>query len=213
MDKCCAPVKVESGNFKKAVQIALFLNFSMFIFEVVTSYLANSSSLKADSLDFLGDSANYVISLYVLTKVASTRSKASLIKGITMALFSLWVFSDISINLSRGVLPQSEIMGWTGVLAFVVNLSVAFMLYKHRDGDSNMKSVWICSRNDAVGNLAVIVAAVSVAFFNSNIPDIVVAFFMAILSGTSGYKIIRLAWSELKSPSSVPTPKIDSCCG
>lgn len=213
MEKCCAPVRIESNNFKKAVLIALFLNFSMFIFEVISSYLANSSSLKADSLDFLGDSANYVISLYVLSKTAQIRSKASLIKGFTMVLFSVWVFSDIFINLANNNFPKSEIMGWTGLLAFTVNISVAFLLYKHRDGDSNMKSVWICSRNDAIGNLAVIIAAFCVAYFKTNLPDILVAFLMAGLSGYSGINIIRLASSELKNPHQSAQLKKDSCCG
>jgi Co/Zn/Cd efflux system component len=213
MEKCCAPVRIESNNFKKAVLIALILNFSMFIFEVISSYLASSSSLKADSLDFLGDSANYVISLYVLSKTAQIRSKASLIKGLTMVLFSAWVFSDIFINLTNNNFPKSEIMGWTGLLAFAVNISVAFLLYKHRDGDSNMKSVWICSRNDAIGNLAVIIAAFSVAYFQNNKPDILVAFLMAGLSGYSGVNIIKLASSELKNTNQAAPSKKDSCCG
>ena len=214
MEKCCGPVNVQSERFKKAVLIALFLNFSMFLFEIITSFLANSSSLKADALDFLGDSANYVISLYVLTKTSSMRSKASLIKGITMTAFAAWILIDIFLNLSKGVYPQSDLMGWTGVLALVVNLSVAFMLYQFRDGDSNMQSVWICSRNDAVGNVAVIIAALLVGVLNSNIPDLAVAFFMVLLSGSSGIKIIRIAVSELKSSENgKKEAQATSCCG
>ena len=214
MEKCCGPVNVQSERFKKAVLIALFLNFSMFLFEIITSFLANSSSLKADALDFLGDSANYVISLYVLTKTSSMRSKASLIKGITMTAFAAWILIDIFLNLSKGVYPQSDLMGWTGVLALVVNLSVAFMLYQFRDGDSNMQSVWICSRNDAVGNVAVIIAALLVGVLNSNIPDLAVAFFMVLLSGSSGIKIIRIAVSELKSSENGKNEaQVTSCCG
>ena len=214
MEKCCGPVNVQSERFKKAVLIALILNFSMFLFEIITSFLAHSSSLKADALDFLGDSANYVISLYVLNKTFTMRSKASLIKGITMTAFAAWIFIDIFLNLSKGVYPQSDIMGRTGVLALVVNLSVAFMLYQFRDGDSNMQSVWICSRNDAVGNLAVIIAAVLVGVLNSNIPDLAVAFFMVLLSGSSGIKIIRIAVSELKSSENgKKEAQATSCCG
>lgn len=210
MEKCCGPVNVQSERFKKAVLIALFLNFSMFIFEMVTSYLANSSSLKADALDFLGDSANYVISLYVLNKIASMRSKASLIKGITMTAFAAWILIDIFMNLTKGIYPQSDIMGWTGGLALVVNLIVAMMLYKFREGDSNMQSVWICSRNDAIGNVAVIIAAVLVGVLNSNIPDLVVAFLMVILSGTSGIKVIKVALNELRK-NDEPVPSISTC--
>lgn len=198
MEKCCGPVEIENNRFQKAVQIALILNFSMFLIEVVTSFIAHSSSLKADALDFLGDSANYIISLYVLKKASETRSKASLIKGLTMSLFAIWVLVDIGLNLSKGSFPKAELMGWTGVLAFIINLSVAFMLYRFRDGDSNRQSVWMCSRNDALGNLAVILAALSVNFFHSMWPDLLVALFMAFLSGISGFKIIRLALHELK---------------
>ena len=212
MKKCCAPVKVNDEKFKKAVLIALFFNFSMFLFEVVTSYIAHSSSLKADSLDFLGDSANYIISLYVLSKALKTRSIASLIKGLTMCLFSLWVFADIFINLSHDTFPKSEIMGWTGVLALIVNLGVVFILYKFRDGDSNMQSVWICSRNDAIGNLAVILGAITVGYFNSNLPDIIVAFLMATLAGTSGFKIIKIAIQELRTKLAIQAAENKNCC-
>lgn len=212
MDKCCGPIVVENKRFKKAVQIALFLNFSMFVVEVVTSLIAHSSSLKADALDFLGDSANYIISLYVLNKALEIRSKASLIKGITMSLFAVWVFIDIGLNLSQGSFPRAELMGWIGTLAFVVNLSVAVMLYKFRDGDSNMQSVWMCSRNDAFGNIAVILAALSVRFFSSVWPDLLVAIFMASLSGMSGFKIIKLSLNELRNGPSLNKPVVKNCC-
>lgn len=212
MSNCCGPVKAENEHFKRAVKIALLLNFSMFIVEVVTSLLAHSSALKADALDFLGDSANYVISLYVLNKAVSLRSKATLIKGLTMSVFAVWVFIDIFLNLKKGIFPQFEIMGLTGTAAFIVNLSVAFMLYKFREGDSNMQSVWLCSRNDAIGNIAVILAALSVKFLNTNLPDLIVALFMATLASLSGYKIIRLSLRELKHGT---TDKVESksCCG
>lgn len=210
MDKCCGPVKVQSERFKKVVLIALILNLSMFFIEVISSFLANSSSLKADALDFLGDSANYIISLYVINKASKTISTASLIKGLTMALFAIWILVDVFINLSMGTFPKAEIMGFTGAAAFAVNLSVALMLYKFRDGDSNMQSVWVCSRNDALGNIAVMLAAISVNYFSSQWPDMIVALFMASLSGVSGYKIIKLALNELKHGIKA---KPQNCCG
>lgn len=214
MSNCCAPLEIEDSKFQKVVRIALILNFSMFILEVVTSIIAHSSSLKADSLDFLGDSANYLISLYVIKKSFSAKSKASLVKGITMSLFSFWVLYDIGMNLSKGSFPKAEIMGWTGALAFLVNMSVALMLYRFKDGDSNKQSVWLCSRNDAIGNVAVILAALSVNFLNSALPDLIVALIMALLSGSAGYKIIKLALYELKHGAKVEVEtKNSSCCG
>lgn len=197
MDCCCSPTKIDSDRFRKAIQIALILNLLMFFVEIIISLLAHSSALKADAIDFLGDSANYIISLYVLNRATKIRSTASLIKGITMSLFALWVLIDVAIKISKGVMPDATAIGWTGLLAFVVNLSVALMLYKFREGDSNMQSVWLCSRNDAIGNLAVIISAIFVYYFGSSWPDLLVAILMGLLSAYSGMRIILLAKSEL----------------
>lgn len=212
MNNCCGPLNIEDNRFQKVIRIALLLNFSMFIIEIITSLIAHSSSLKADSLDFLGDSANYIISLYVIKKSFETKSKASLIKGVTMSLFSLWVLFDVGMNLTSGAFPKAEIMGWTGGLALLVNTSVALMLYRFRSGDSNMQSVWLCSRNDAIGNVAVILAALSVNYLNSVWPDLIVALLMALLSGVAGFKIIKLAMHELKHGAKAKT-ETKTCCG
>lgn len=204
MDCCCSPTKIDSDRFRKAIQIALILNLLMFFVEIIISLLARSSALKADAIDFLGDSANYIISLYVLNRATKIRSTASLIKGITMSLFALWVLIDVAIKISKGVMPDATAIGWTGLLAFVVNLSVALMLYKFREGDSNMQSVWLCSRNDAIGNLAVIISAIFVYYLGSSWPDLLVAILMGLLSAYSGMRIILLAKSELGGD-------VDSC--
>ena len=183
MDKCCAPAhKLKTDKLKKVLWVALILNFTMFLIEFGTSFAANSQSLKADSLDFFGDSANYAISLFVLGLSVPIRAKASMFKAVTMGLLGLWITVEIILGIIYGAKPNVELMTWMGVTGLLVNSFVTFLLYQFREGDSNMKSVWLCSRNDAIGNIAVIVAAL-----------------MAYLSISASIKIIKLARTELKS--------------
>lgn len=158
---------------------------------------ANSVSLFADSLDFLGDSANYGISLWVLGMSVAVRAKASLFKALTMGAFGLWVVGNAVWNATTGVLPSAETMGIVGVLAFVANLSVAALLYTYREGDSNMRSVWLCTRNDALGNIAVILAAVGVFGTGKSWPDLIVASIMASLALHSAWFVNKHARTEL----------------
>lgn len=213
MDKCCGPIKVQSERFRKAVWIAFAINLSMFAYEFGASFLANSASLKADALDFLGDAANYAVSLFVLSRSLHLKAKASLLKGLTMGGFGIWVFSATVYNAFYGKLPDSEAMVWIGTIALVANLTVAVLLYQFRDGDSNMKSVWLCSRNDAIGNVAVMGAAAAVFYFKTRWPDLVVAFFMAYLTLSSSVHIISAALHELKSPEAlVSSPAKPKAC-
>jgi Co/Zn/Cd efflux system component len=200
MDRCCGPVEVKSQKFRRVVWTALVLNFGMFLYEFGASFLADSQSLKADSLDFLGDAANYGVSLFVIGLAIQTRAKASLIKGLTMGAFGIWVLFQTVYNAIHGASPNAEVMGFVGLLALIVNAIVAILLYQFRDGDSNMQSVWLCTRNDVIGNIAVLGAAAGVAYLNSMLPDLIVATFMAYLSVSASVKIIRLALVEMRTP-------------
>ena len=159
--------------------IALAINAAMFIVEVVGGFNASSVSLMADAIDFFGDAMNYAISLLVLSMSLMWRARAALVKGITMGLFGLFVLASALWSFMFGKVPEPYTMGLIGMLALVANASVALMLYAYREGDANMRSVWLCSRNDAIGNLAVILAAVGVFGSGSAWPDLLVALIMA----------------------------------
>lgn len=196
MKECC-DIKEAGKSFGKILWVAFALNLTMFFVEIFFSIKANSSSLIADSLDFLGDSFNYGLSIFVLNMSVLIRSKASQAKAITMIAFGLWVVADAINSFINGVLPQYNIMGSIGTLAFSVNFFVAFLLYRFRSGDSQMRSVWLCTRNDVIGNLAVIGAAVGTYYFSSGIPDVIVAIFMAYLAITSGVSVFKQARTEI----------------
>ncbi len=202
-DNCCDNVcKVEldktNQSFKKILWIALVLNFSMFFVEVAFGVLSHSLSLKADAIDFLGDSANYFVTLFVLNSAIEKRAKVSLLKAAFMFSFGLWILTEAIIRFITPEIPNPFTMSWVGTLALVINAGVALLLYRFRNGDSNMQSVWLCSRNDAIGNIAVILASVGVFYFSSKWPDLVVALFMAVLSVNSSYRVLKLASKELK---------------
>lgn len=189
---------VGDQRYRKILWIILLLNAGMFVVEVVASWYSGSVSLLADAVDFFADAFNYAISLYVLDKALATRAKASLIKGSTMGLFGLLVVGNSIYRAATEAVPQAEVMGAIGLLALLVNIGSAWMLYRFREGDSNRESVWICSRNDAVGNVLVMLAAAAVAYTQSHWPDIIVAFFIAALFLRSAWRIYRSAIAELK---------------
>ena len=189
--------KPHQGHYRKILWIALIVNLGMFAVEIVSGVKADSVSLLADSLDFLGDAANYGISLWVLGMGLAIRAKASLLKAMSMAAFGIWVLASSFWHLAIGVLPNAQTMGLIGILALAANLSVAGLLYAYREGDSNMRSVWLCTRNDALGNVAVILAALGVLGTKSSWPDLVVASIMASLTLHSAWTVIKHARSEL----------------
>ncbi len=191
------PPKINS-KFRTALWIALIINIVMFIVELIGGAYAHSSALWADSLDFLGDAVNYGISLAVLGASLYWRATVALIKGITMALFGFVVIAKALYAYVQGIAPEAMTMGAIGLLALIANVTAAVILYAFRDGDSNMQSVWLCSRNDAIGNVAVILAAVGVFGTGSMWPDIVVALIMASLGLTAGYRVIQKALQERK---------------
>ena len=187
------------SKFRTALWIALFINLAMFLVELIGGAYAHSSALWADSLDFFGDAVNYAISLAVLGASLYWRATVALAKGLVMAGFGLVVIGKVIYAYSQGIAPEAVTMGAIGVLALIANAAAAYILYAFRDGDSNMQSVWICSRNDAIGNVAVILAAVGVFGTGSMLPDIIVAVIMAGLGLSGGYRVIRKSLSERRS--------------
>ena len=194
----CSSTQKISPKFRKALWIALVLNALMFFVEMIGGSHARSVSLWADALDFAGDAANYAISLAVLSMTLYWRATAALLKGITMAAFGIFVIIKVIWSWWLGVTPEPMLMGTIGLLALVVNVVVALMLYAFRDGDANMRSVWLCSRNDAIGNIAVIIAAVGVFGTGTMFPDLFVAFVIAYLGVSSGVSVIKQARAERK---------------
>jgi Co/Zn/Cd efflux system component len=195
------PAQTVSPIYKRILWVALIVNLGMFIVEVASGLKAGSVSLLADSLDFFGDAANYAVSLFVLGMALSIRAKAALVKGATLGIFGVSVLAYTAYRLWTGQVPEPLTMGVVAVLALVANVAVALMLYKWREGDSNMRSVWLCSRNDAIGNVAVVTAAGLVAWTGSAWPDLVVAVLMATLGITAARTIIAQAWRELNQTS------------
>lgn len=192
-----APQKPNS-KFRTALWIALFINLAMFFVELIGGAYAHSSALWADSLDFFGDAVNYAISLAVLGASLYWRATVALFKGAVMALFGLVVIGKTAYAYTQGIPPEAITMGAIGVLALVANVVSAAVLYAFRDGDSNMQSVWLCSRNDAIGNVAVIFAAIGVFGTGSMLPDLIVAVIMATLGLTGGYQVTKKAIQERK---------------
>jgi Co/Zn/Cd efflux system component len=186
-----------SPAYRRILWIALAVNLAMFAVEIGAGLAAQSASLLADSLDFLGDAANYGIALFVLGMALQWRARAALIKAASMGIFGLWVAVTTIQHALADTVPEAPVMGAVGALALAANLGVAVLLYRWRDGDSNMRSVWICTRNDAIGNLAVLLAAVGVFGSGAGWPDYVVAAIMSGLALTGAVQVTRQALSEL----------------
>ncbi len=201
-DQCCASAcgsetTLNDARWRRVLWIALGLNAAMFIVEGVAGYFAGSRALQADALDFLGDAANYAISLSVAGMALAWRAKTAMVKGITILSFGLGLLVWAIWGLFHGSNPAPYAMSAVGTLALVVNFGVALMLYRYRTGDANMRSVWICSRNDAINNCLVIGAGAAVLWTGSGLPDLIVALVMAILGISGGWQIIRQARLEL----------------
>jgi Co/Zn/Cd efflux system component len=197
---CCGPAKKPAVDprWRGALWIALIVNGGMFLAELAAGEIADSRSLQADALDFFGDAANYAISLGVAGLALTWRARASLYKGVTLAVLGAYVMVGAVISAFGGASPEPRIMGAVGIAALIANVAVALMLYRFREGDSNMQSVWICSRNDAIANIAVVAAALGVFGTGTAWPDLTVAAIMATIGISGGWKIIRLARAELR---------------
>lgn len=201
--QCChqnhPPAHYRNPNhrYRNVLWIALAVNAAMFAVEIVSGMRAESASLLADALDFLGDAANYTISLWVLELELAIRARAALFKALTMAAFGLWVLGYTLLQATTGAIPSAPTMGLIGVLALAANLGVAGLLFTFREGDSNRRSVWLCTRNDALGNLAVMLAALGVFGTGAAWPDLIVASIMANLALSSASRVMRHARAEL----------------
>ncbi|MBN8505115.1 MAG: cation transporter [Burkholderiales bacterium] len=195
---CSASTAAASPRYRRVLWVALFINAAMFGVEVLAGLAAGSVSLLADAVDFFGDAANYGVSLMVLGMAAAARARAALLKGLCMAAFGVFVIGRTLWSLQAGGVPEPLTMGAVGLLALLANVTVAAMLYAWREGDANMRSVWLCSRNDAIGNLAVMAAALGVFGTGSAWPDLLVAAVMAGLALSAARSVLKQARHELR---------------
>ena len=197
---CCDPDGRQGYDrrYRRVLWAVLGINAIMFMVEIVAGLVAGSASLQADSLDFLADTANYGISLLVAGHGIAHRARAALAKGSTMGLFGLWVLISAFLHFVRGTVPAAETMGAVGLAALIANAGSFALLWGYRGGDSNMRSVWLCSRNDVLGNLAVLLAALGVFRTGSGWPDVSVAVIMGGLALQGSLMVIRQAMTELK---------------
>lgn len=198
-------------RYRRILWIALAVNAAMFGVELGAGARSGSASLLADAIDFLGDAANYGLSLWVLAMALTWRARAALLKGVSMLAFGAFVIGRVAWGVWQGTPPEPFTMGGVGLLALAANLGVAALLYAYREGDANMRGVWLCTRNDALGNLAVMGAALGVLGTGTAWPDLAVATIMAGLAISGGWSVVRQARQELTStalqPSSKPLPQ------
>lgn len=204
-DSCCSPApdpipedRQRATRYRRVLWAVLGVNGAMFLIEILAGLIAGSVSLQADALDFLADAGNYGISLFVAGMALRYRARAALAKGATMALFGLWVIGATAWHAVQGTLPSAVTMGAVGVAALIANAAVFGMLWAYRGGDSNMRSVWLCSRNDVIGNFAVLLAALGVFGTGTGWPDVIVAAVMGILALQGAWVVTQHAWGEVR---------------
>ncbi|MDO6591835.1 MULTISPECIES: cation transporter [Rhodobacterales] len=185
--------------YKRVLWGVIFINAAMFFVEMSAGKLAGSQALQADALDFLGDALTYGLSLAVIGMSLKVRSTAALIKGLSLLFMGLWVFGSTVYQIFILGVPSAQIMGLIGLLALAANLASVLLLMRYKDGDANVRSVWLCSRNDAIGNVAVMIASFAVFLTASAWPDLIVAIIMAGLFLRSAQLILVQAWQELRS--------------
>jgi Co/Zn/Cd efflux system component len=209
-DCCCAPPPLnldrnrDNAAYRRVLWAVLGINALMFLVEIGAGLAAGSASLQADALDFLGDAANYGISLFVVGMALRYRASAALAKGATMAAFGVWVIGAVVWHALHGTLPSAFTMGAVGVAALAANAASFGLLWAHRHGDANMRSAWICTRNDVLGNFAVLLAALGVFGTGTGWPDVIVAAIMAALALQGATTVVRQSLGELRQPLSVP---------
>lgn len=208
-DCCCTPPSInfdrnQRKSHRRVLWAVLAINASMFIIEVGAGLAAGSASLQADALDFLGDAANYGISLFVIGMALRYRASAALAKGATMGVFGLWVLATAAWHALHGTLPSAITMGAIGFTALAANAASFGLLWAYRNGDANMRSAWICTRNDVLGNLAVLLAALGVFGTATGWPDVIVAAIMAALAMQGAATVIKQSVDELRHPIAAP---------
>jgi Co/Zn/Cd efflux system component len=186
-----------SPRYRRVLWAALFINLTMFAVEIGAGVTSGSVSLLADAIDFFGDAANYGVTLVVLSMGTLWRTRAAMFKAASMIAFGVFVLARAAWVFQQGSTPEALTMGTIGTLALLANAGVAVMLYAWRDGDANMRSVWLCSRNDAMGNIAVMLAALGVFGTGSAWPDLAVAGVMSGLALSSGWLVLRQSRQEM----------------
>jgi Co/Zn/Cd efflux system component len=193
-----------SNDYKRRLWIVIAINAAMFGIEIAAGALAGSQALKADALDFLGDAATYGLSLAVIGASARTRASTAMAKGVSLSLMGLWVLGSTLYHVFVTGVPQAEVMGAVGALALIANLASVAILMRYSNGDANVRSVWLCSRNDAIGNVAVMAAALGVWGTTTAWPDLIVAAIMAGLFLSSSVQILRQSFGELRQAPVTP---------
>lgn len=202
MDACCDQKAEEiatlRGEHRKVLVVVLTINAVLFVVEATAGVLAHSTALLADSLDMLGDALVYAFSLYVLWRSAEWKATAAIVKGMVMAAFGLGVLAQAIYKLMTGALPSAETMSIVGALVLFGNAVCFVLLFRHRSDDLNMRSTWLCSRNDIIANVSVLLAAAGVKLFASAWPDIIVGAAIASLFLRSAFTVLRESFSELR---------------
>jgi Co/Zn/Cd efflux system component len=203
---CCEHHRQDPGAdplrqaaYRRVLWVVLAINAAMFAVEIGAGLAAGSAPLQADALDFLGDAANYAISLLVVGMALRYRAGAALAKGLTMAGFGLWVLGVAAWHVAHNTVPHAITMGGIGFTALAANTASFWLLWRHRTGDANMQSAWICTRNDVLGNLAVLLAALGVFGTRTGWPDVFVAAIVAVLALQGAFVVVRRARGEMQS--------------
>ena len=195
---CCATdSNSDDAAYRKVLWAAFVINIAMFLVEAIVGISSGSISLQADSLDFFGDGCNYLISLYLIGKSVAMRAKGSLVKAASMVVFAVWILGQAIYRFITVSKPEAEIITTIGVVALFANLICFYMLSRFSNSDSNRLSAWLCTRNDAIGNVAVIFAGIGIYFTESNLPDLIVGSVMAVIAIISAVQILRQAKDEL----------------
>jgi len=202
MDACCEQkaeeIKTLRGEHRKVLVVVLVINVVLFVVEAGAGLLAHSTALLADSLDMLGDSLVYGFSLYVLWRTAEWRATAAVLKGIVMAAFGVGVLAEAVYKVTAAVVPVAETMGIIGLLVLLGNGFCFLLLFRHRSDDLNMRSTWLCSRNDIIANLSVLLAAAGVRIFDSGWPDMLVGAAIAGLFLRSALTVLQESFAEMQ---------------
>lgn len=200
-DCCGNDVKFDglSADYKRRLWLVIAINGAMFLVEMGAGALAGSQALQADALDFLADSATYGMSLAVIGTALPTRALAAMVKGASLTLMALWVLGTTAYQVLIVGLPRAEVMGMVGLLALAANIASVLILVRYKEGDANVRSVWLCSRNDAIGNVAVLLAAFAVWGTGTKWPDLLVAALMAALFFYSSVRILQQSVAEFRS--------------
>jgi Co/Zn/Cd efflux system component len=198
MKECCEIVPGVHGRQRRVLHIVLAINGAMFVVELVAGLVAGSTALLADSVDMLGDAVVYSFSLYVVGRGPRWEARGALLKGGAMALFGVAILLEAAVKLARGGVPTAEVIGSIGILALAANAAVLLVLSRHRADDLNMRSVWLCSRNDVIANVAVLAAAAGVGLTGAAWPDIAVGTGIALLFGASALSVLRAGARHLR---------------